>query len=57
VNQNSLFKTMIACKGLLGFFYINQKEGGAERQRESVCERQSKIAVAIENKHVMQMCD
>ncbi len=43
--QNSLFKTMIGWKGLPGFFKSNRKKGKeswiAERQRESVCERQS----------------
>ncbi len=50
MNQNSLFKTMIGCKGLPVFFiYIQQKEGEREQdrgetERDSVCERQIIVA-------------
>ncbi len=43
VSRNSLFKTMMGCKGLLCVFISNRKKGKeskiAERQRESVCVR------------------
>ena len=44
MSRNSLFKTMIGCKGRPGYFYIKWKEGereqdSGETERESVCER------------------
>jgi hypothetical protein len=43
VIQNSLFKTMMMCKGLPGFFISNGKKGKEsrieERQRERMCVR------------------
>ncbi len=45
MNQNSLFKAKIGCKGLLRFFISNRKTGKeskiAERPRKRVCTMQS----------------